>query len=203
MKLITESEKLIQWLDKKIDGLEFPGDDRSRIVAGCFDMALEHQKAVILLIANKLTGSAFSLIRSQFESYIRGLWLKNCASEKEIYKFKNNKFEKKFNELIADVEKIEGYEGGTLSRTKKSGWAAMNSFTHSGFSQIVRRITESTIESNYDKEEIIEAINFANAIGLLSGLEIAFLSGNESLSVEILEKAKETNTPNQPINQTA
>ncbi len=195
MKSITESEKLIQWLDKKLDGLEFPANDRSRIAAGCFDMALEHQKAIILLIANKLIGSAVSLVRSQFESYIRGLWLKHCATEKEINEFKNNKLEKKFYELIADVEKIDGYEGGTLSKAKKAGWIIMNSFTHSGFNQIVRRNTESTIEPNYDKEEIEEAINFANAIGLLSGLEISFLTGKEGLAIELLKRIEETKIP--------
>lgn len=191
MKAITNSERLIKWLDKRIDGLEFPSNDRSRIVAGCFDIALEHQKAVVLLIANKLIGSAFSLIRIQFESYVRGLWLTHCASDKEIKKFKNNKLEKYFGELIADIEKIEGYSGGTLSKTKKAGWNAMNSFTHSGFSQIVRRNTESTIEPNYDKEEIDEAIDFANAIGILSCLEISFLTGNNELSMELMKKIEE------------
>ncbi len=67
----------------------------------------------------------------------------------------------------------------------------MNSFTHSGFSQIVRRNTESTIEPNYDREEIDEAIDFANAIGILSCLEISFLTGNNELSMELLKEIEE------------
>ena len=195
MKSISNSEKLIQWADSKIDGLEVSSDDRPRIAASCFDIALEHQKAIILLIANELSGSAFALIRLLFEAYVRGLWLRHCASDKEINKFKKGKLDKEFGKLIEDIEKIDGYNGGTLSNAKKAGWKVMNSFTHSGFAQIIRRNTESTIEPNYEIEEIEEAINFTNAIGLLSCLEISFLANKEELSIEILEKVKEIEVP--------
>ena len=195
MKSISNSEKLIQWADSKIDRLEVSSDDRPRIVASCLDIALEHQKAIILLIANKLYGSAFALIRLLFEAYVRGLWLNYCANDKEINKFKKGNMDKEFGKLIEDIEKIDGYNVGTLSRAKKAGWKVMNSFTHSGFIQIIQRNTKSTIEPNYEIEEIEEAINFTNAIGLLSCLEISFLSKKEKLSIEILEKVKEIKVP--------
>ena len=195
MNSISNSEKLIQWADSKIDGLKVSSDDRPRIVASCLDIALEHQKAIILLIANKLYGSAFALIRLLFEAYVRGLWLNYCANDKEIDKFKKGKLDKKFGTLIEDIEKNNGYNSGTLSKAKKAGWKVMNSFTHSGFSQIIRRNTESTIEPNYEIEEIEEAINFTNAIGLLSCLETSFLAKKEKFSIEILEKIKEIKIP--------
>jgi len=195
MKSISNSEKLIQWADSKIDGLEVSSDDGPRIVASCLDMALEHQKAIILLIANKLYGSAFALIRLLFEAYVRGLWLNYCANDKEINKFKKDKIDKEFGKLIEDIEQVDGYNVGTLSKAKKAGWKVMNSFTHSGFNQIVRRNTTSTIEPNYEEEEIEEAISFTNAIGLLSCLEISFLAKKNELSIEILEKIKEIKIP--------
>ena len=195
MKSISNSEKLIQWADSKIDGLEVSSDDRYRIVASCFDIAIEHQKAIILLTANKLYGSAFALVRLLFEAYIRGLWLNYCASDKEINKFKKGKFDKEFGQLIRAIEKIDGYNVGILSKAKQAGWKVMNSFTHSGFNQVVRRNTNSTIEPNYPAEEIEEAINFTNAIGLLSYLEISFIAKKNELSIEILEKIKEIKIP--------
>jgi len=152
---------------------------------------LEHQKAIILLIAKKYYGSAFSLIRIIFETWVRSLWLNYCASEQEIEKFKKNKLNKKFYELVEEVEKVDGYKGGTISKAKKAGWQAMNSFTHSGYTQVERRFGEYSIEPNYDTEEINEAINFTNATGLLCCLEIAFLANDEQFSSELLEKIKE------------
>jgi len=195
MKSILNSEKLIQWADSKIDGLEVSSDDRTRIVASCLDIAIEHQKAIILLITNKVYGSAFALVRLLFEAYIRGLWLNYCASDKEINKFKKGKLDKKFDQLIKDIENIDGYNVGVLSKAKQAGWKVMNSFTHSGFNQVVRRNTNSTIEPNYPVEEVEEAINFANAIGLLSYLGMSFLSKKNELSIEILKKIDEIKIP--------
>ena len=39
---IQESAKLIQWMDNEKDGLQISSDNKTRISAVCFDMALEH-----------------------------------------------------------------------------------------------------------------------------------------------------------------
>lgn len=127
---IKKSEALIQWMDQRIDGLEISSDERTRISAACFDVALEHQKAIVLLIANQLIGTAFSLVRLLFEAYIRGLWSGKCASEQEIEKYKKNRLDKTFATLIQEIEQIEGFQEGVLSKAKAAGWKAMNSYTH-------------------------------------------------------------------------
>lgn len=187
---IRKSEALIQWMDRKIDGLEISSEDRSRISASCFDVALEHQKAIVLLIANKLVGSAFSLARILFEAYIRGLWISRCANDKEIGDFKKNKLEKTFDTLIQEIEQEDGFKEGILSRAKAANWKAMNSYTHSGFFQSVRRNKEKTIEPNYDEDEILEILGFSDAIGMLTALQIALMAGNVALANDLLEKSK-------------
>jgi hypothetical protein len=189
-ELIVKSEELIQWLDKRIDGIEISSEERTRLAAGCLDTALEHQKAILLLVSRLLFGSAFALVRLLFEAYIRGIWLHRCASDPELELYKAEKLDKSFGTLIEEIERIEGFEEGVLSDTKLKSWKAMNSYTHSGFMQISRRNTASTIEPNYTEDEILEALNFANAIGLLSALEISHLAKSEALAKSILEKAK-------------
>jgi hypothetical protein len=142
------------------------------------------------LVSRSLFGSAFALVRLLFEAYIRGIWLHRCASDSELELFKAEKLDKNFATLIEEIERIEGFEVGVLSDTKLKSWKAMNSYTHSGFMQIVRRNTASTIEPNYTEDEILEALNFANAIGLLSALEISHLASSEKLANSILEKAE-------------
>lgn len=187
---LKKSSDLIQWLDTQIDGLPFRADTRTRLVAGCFDIAMEHYKAIILLSFNKVYGSAYSLLRPLFESYIRGLWLFRCASKTEVELFQKGKITKNFGQLIEEIEKIDGYDIGTLSKSKRASWGAMNDYVHSGFNQITRRNKENSIEPNYDIEEIKEIICFANSIGVLSAIEISFISENKKLSSELLEKMK-------------
>ena len=60
-----------------------------------------------MLVTNRLYGSAFVLIRSVFESYIRGVWLYRCASDTEIEAFKTDKLKKNFEELVQDIENLK------------------------------------------------------------------------------------------------
>ena len=184
------TKELIRWLDQHIDGIEISSEERTRLAAGCLDTALEHHQAILLLVSRSLFGSAFALVRLLFEAYIRGIWLHRCASDSELDLFKAEKLDKSFGTFIEEIERIEGFEAGVLSDTKLKSWKAMNSYTHSGFMQIVRRNTASTIEPNYTEDEILEALNFANAIGLLSALEISHLARSEELANSILEQAK-------------
>lgn len=188
--LVSESEVLIQWLDKHIDGLEIKADERLRLAAGCLDVALEHHKAIVLLVSYSLYGSAFALVRLLFEAYVRGIWLHGCASNSDIERFKAGKLNKTFSALIQEVEGLDGFNIGALSAAKSTAWRAMNSYTHSGYFQVVRRNTETTIEPNYTEDEIMEVLNFANAVGLLSAVATALFAENEQLANAVLEKAK-------------
>jgi hypothetical protein len=190
-KVISRSEALIQWMDKAIDGLDVKTSDRVRLSAACLDLAHEHQKSIVLLVANRLYGSAFALVRLVFEAYARGVWLHRCASEAELADFRNGKLNRKFHELLQAIEKIDGFESGVLSAAKQKSWSAMNDFTHGGYIHATRRNTDTTIEPNYSEDEILEAVGFANAIGLLSAIEVALMAGNEAVANSLLEKAKE------------
>ena len=188
---ISRSEALIHWLDGAIDGTEVKSTLRTRLAAACLDLALEHQKAIVLLVAHRLYGSAFALVRLIFEAYARGVWLHRCASEDQIERFKCGKLDRTFEGLLQDVERIPGFESGVLSISKRKSWNAMNDFTHSGYIHATRRNTDSSIEPNYSEGEIIEVMDFANAMALLSSVEVAQLAGNDSLAQAVVEKSRE------------
>jgi hypothetical protein len=187
--LIAESEELIQWLDRRIDGVEVKPDDRLRLAAACLDMAMEHHKAIVLLISRRLYGSALALVRLIFESYVRGIWLHGCATDSEILRFQRGKLDKTFAALIAEVEKLEAFDVGVLSQVKIASWKAMNSFTHTGTSQIASRLTETTIGSNYAEQDVAHALNFSNAIGLLSAAAVGLITDDNKFANEIFERA--------------
>src|SRR5713226_2474756 len=187
---IKESEQLIQWLDSKIDGLQIPNDDRTRLAAGCLDLALEHQRAIVLLSVHALYGSAFALIRLEVEAYVRGVWLRYSASESEIEQFKKDKLDKTFSQLIEDLEKHDAFNVGVLSRFKANSWTALNSFTHSGLSQVIRRNTAGEIAPNYSDEELVDALNTANSFGILTAIAVADMARSTPLAQAVFERGK-------------
>lgn len=187
---IQHSDSLIRWLDSTINGVEVQANDRVRIASACLDLAMEHHKAVVLLAGNQVFGSAFALIRVMFEAYVRGVWIHRCATDQEIVRFASGELPC-FAELLRGVEAIEGFEDRVLSAAKQKSWKKMNDFMHSGHNHAMRRNKDTTIESAYSKQEILEVLGFANAIGLLSAFEIARLAESEKLVEDILAKSME------------
>lgn len=187
---IRESEALIQWLDSRIHGLQMPSSFRFRLAGGCLDVALEHQKAIVLLISGELYGSAFAISRLLLEAYVRGVWLHQCASDNDLKRFEVGSFDRTFGNLVEDIEKLEGFSVGVLSAVKKNSWAAMCGFTHTGFGQVVRRNKESTIEPNYEEAEVLEMLAFADGIGLMAAVQIAHLANDNALAGALLDRAR-------------
>ena len=187
---IRRSEEFIRWLDPRINGVVFEANDRLRLSSGCLDMVHEHQKAIVLLVANQLTGSAFALVRMIFEAYLRGVWLHQCATEAEVEEFKGDRLHLSMKSLIDRVETLDGFKAGILSATKQKSWAAMNSFTHTGYAQAVRRLTEESIEPNYDPEEVMEVLTFADGMALLAAAEIAHIAGDSAFVELLLERSR-------------
>ncbi len=143
----------------------------------------------MLLIARSLF--ALALMRLMFEAYVRGIWLLHCASEEQLKQFQREELDCTFNSLIEDLEKLDAYNVKVLSAEKASSWKTLNSFTHTGNLQAVRRITPEQIAPRYREDEILGMLGFADAIGILCTFEVAGMAGKEKLAQSALERARQ------------
>jgi hypothetical protein len=128
-----------EWLNKcksSLDAATIDNSARNRVSGALFHLALEHHGAIQLLVSHKPHphyGSAFALLRPQFESCVRGVWYHRCANEKDIDKFiKRDKTPPLINELIRAVETLPDYEEGKLKEIKEGAWRTMCDLTHGG-----------------------------------------------------------------------
>ena len=200
--LISKSQELIEWLDQHAYDFNLAKDahSRSRLAVSCFYVALEHHRAIVLLIANGLHGSARALVRILFDTYIRGLWLFRCASADDLEYFKKkDKLKKEIAERIKDIEERSGDDEMILSMIKRHTWSAMCSYTHTGMSQLFRYNSSEAIGPNFNEGEIIEALNFANFFGLQSALWMNSVSSNTDRLNGIGEKIDEYNEYSEQI----
>lgn len=186
----AELASVILWIDESGKVLDIPGDDRSKISAAILDTVLEHQAAVSWLVYNKLNGSALAMLRVAAEAFIRGMWIARCASDEDIACFKLDRI-KRLTALVEDVEKSLGNATDTLSNMIRNQWRPLSGFTHTGFQQVTRRYTGPNLTPNYPDEEIVQALRFASAIGLLAAVELAVLSGNTELAEATLARARQ------------
>jgi hypothetical protein len=188
---IQEHRDLQHWFDQQLSELPYPDSARNRLACACFDMVLEHYKAITELVYLRLPGSAFSLSRSLFESCVRGIWLHRCATENEISRYERDKFGKRMHELITDIEHTEGFESKTFSKTQGQTWGTLNSLTHSGYEQLGRRFNGNIQEPSYAESDQMIILNHAKALALITVYMISLVSENTELQKAVDAKVEQ------------
>ena len=183
------------FISTKLNEVSIDANLRNRVVASCFAVALDHFDAVLALLGRtpKIYSSAFALIRLEFESYIRGMWLMYCATDEQIKNFSDNTFElPKTPTMINSVEKTANFEVKTLSTTYANDWKHLCDYTHTGALQIQRWNKSDSIEPNYSDNEVIQVIRFTKTYALVTAVSFAeaVIKDNE-LANEFLAKANE------------
>lgn len=177
------SRKLVKDIVTALNGAEIPTDDRARISGALFDIVHEHHQAVLVLLGQqrRLYGSASALLRSIFESYVRGVWFMNCATKNDIETFQRDIFQGTFKDKLEDIERVDGVVHGGLLNVKSAAWGALNSYTHGGFLPVSRRFSGDEIKGNYSQDEISDIERIANSFAVLAVFQIAKLGSNGEL----------------------
>ena len=162
--------------------------ERNRASAACFGIALDHHAAMVLLIKNTFYSSSFALLRILFEAYLRGLWLKHCATDAQVSAFLQGGEPPKG--IIAEIEKKEAFTSKTLSLIKKKNWTAMCAFTHTGGQHLQRWQSQDGVEPTFEPEELEECLISAELFGAMAGLELVQLSKSGADGADILQWVK-------------
>jgi hypothetical protein len=190
-KAHDELVSVIRWINERSEHMGFPGDPRNMIAGACFDLVLEHQAAIAVLVERELNGSAMSLMRVMAEAFIRGMWFHWCATDAELARFqRNDELDKRIRTLASEVEAALGNKQDAMSRVVRDVWGALCSYTHTGLKQVARRYTGAQLKSSYAEHEVVSTLFFARAIGLLAVMGLAGLSQNVQLAAAALQRSK-------------
>jgi len=179
-----------EWLRLAVHERELPANPRVQAAGGCLAIAQDHHHAIVVLLDSRLYASVFALVRIAFEAYVRGEWLGLCATDAAVKKFLRGKEPPKIDVLLEALEKTPAFQEQALSRIKKRTWRAMCSYTHTGGLHVQRWITADAIEPNYSKEELLEALRFADIIASLSVLGVLTLANDDEMAQKILDRYK-------------
>lgn len=200
-------ETAMSWInrsDEFVGEPEVSGQDRYLFAGACFDLAREHHAGVVKLVEASYIGSALALMRPLFEAYVRGIWLFKCADGSHLEAIRSYKPIPGIATQIDDLERLPEYNVGTLKRVKQESLKVMHGFTHGGSEQISRRINSKSIQPAFEYKEIFEVVEFANAVGSLTRLEILKLASDDERAIQYFEMIKEQfNNPLQPTRENA
>lgn len=188
LQLITQAFEFHNWVTKHLDGLDISRDRKILLAVSCYDVVIEHHIGIAVLLRSRINGSAFALVRPLFETFVRGVWLRHCATEEQIDQYVGDQLDLKFWLILEAVEKVDGFGAGVLSRLKKKTWRAMNSYTHGGMQQAARRNSGAYIEPDFPEEEIDEVIKLAGSFCLLAFQQVAIEAKRNDLAELAIEK---------------
>lgn len=182
-KRLNAAEEFGAALNRLANQVEMDATDRNRIVASAFGIAMDHHAAIVVLMRNTLYSSSFALLRVLFEAYLRGLWLKHCASDEHARRIFDG--EEPPKTIVAEIEATEAFSNKVLSHIKKKAWNAMCDYTHTGGLHLQRWQSASAIEPQFDEGELEECLNATELFGAMACLELVQLSkaGDDGASV--------------------
>jgi hypothetical protein len=188
MPLDTPLAQSEQWMKKRVsltDGITFETTNRLRVAVALLHLSLEHQTGIHSLVNLGVIGSAFALLRPQFEAYVRGVWYHRCATDTQVSLFIGGEQPPKINVLIEEIEKLEAFDEKLLSATKNQIWTNLNDFTHGGSTQVKARCTVDEIAQNYREEHVANLLIASANWSLLAGVALAVAVGKEALARQL------------------
>lgn len=188
---IKKSGTWINLCNELVGDLELKADKRNRVVAALLHLSLEHHGSIQRLVCHHQNGSAFALLRPQFEAYIRALWLMKCASDQQLEEFLEDKEPPGVNRLIREIEDQPGYEEKVLSGLKDRIWRSLCGFTHGGYVQASWRMTEEEIVSDFSEEHLVGLLITSCALSLQAYITLAKLVGSPQMADRVAETHQE------------
>jgi hypothetical protein len=184
---LDEAKELSNWLWDGMHSLVVEDGLRERLAIAALTVALYHHRALILLLENGSYQSFMALLRPQTDAWVNGAWLHLCASDDELKSFAAGKSHVQPKEIFDRLEAAMGNQ--VIANIKKGRWKEMCDFTHTGILQLQRNLTADTVEANYPQEELVGALEQANACAVIATTFAAGVAGNTELADKLLSKA--------------
>lgn len=154
-------------------------------------LSIEHGLSILMLIQAGFHTSAMALMRPQFESLLRGVWLLYAASEGWVEKLSQPLTHETANSankapMVADMlTELEGENPAPrhivsqLREFQRETGKALNSFTHGGLHPLSRSA------HGYPAQLIYDVMRNANAVTALTGQLVVVLTADPSNMVPL------------------
>ena len=184
---IDDAKELSNWLWDGMDGLTVGGSLRERLAIAALAVALHHHKALIFLVEKGSYQSFMALLRPQTDACVNGAWLHLCATDKELEDFAANTSHVMPAQIFARLE--AALNNNVIATVKAGRWKEMCDFTHTGILQLQRNLTADTVEMNYPEDELVRALEQANAFAVIATTFAAGVAENDELANKLQEKA--------------
>jgi len=157
-------------------------NNKDQITQICCDISFQHARSLRVLYDLMLDGTATAILRMQFESVVRLMWLHFSATDNFIESYAGSidvdNPPKDFPTVTEMLEKIKksgvSGPGEMLEDFKVAAWKGMNNHIHNGYLALSRHV------NSYPRELVIQIISNSNALNLMTAMVLARLNQSHS-----------------------
>ncbi|MDC8444678.1 MAG: DUF5677 domain-containing protein [Nitrosomonas sp.] len=180
-QIIGIAKELSTWIHAQTNEADCPCNPGLALLQQSQDIC----DAVTILIDENLPGPAWALARPMLDSYVRGLWLLNHASDKEIKKFLDGNELPGFDKLLKAIGNDKETGGAWIHKISESNREAFHDLTHGGIEQVSRRIADDSIQPTYPEEEQMRLMHIQIEIQFVIGVQLLALA-NDKIEIKKL-----------------
>lgn len=182
----------VAWQKKNSTDLEFPKeDDRRKLCAGCYSIAMEFQVSILLLLKTNQFALCFASQRLLFEAHVRGLWLQYCADESQLSAFINGHGPKRLEPMTTAICAALGGDLLGLENLRSKIEGTLHDFTHTGIQHVSRRYSDDALGPHYSFHDKCLIVRMTYQIGMQATMEIFSICGRLDLRDQANEKLNE------------
>lgn len=180
---LARSIDLHQAVHDLVDSLEPYPELRFELAFQSGLLSMEHSNAAMLLMQSGMPAPAIALLRPQFESMVRGIWLKFAATQTQVDKLSLPLTEETARRgddlpMLADMlKRLEAVPEAPkhivaqLQAYKDIAWKALNSYTHGGMHPLSKFVT------GYSPKLVFDSLCNSNGILMMATQMLCILSG--------------------------
>ena len=182
--LIERSFQLQEAVYRHVEQITPCDDLRASIAFDSGSLSLEHASSILGLIDSGRMNSAMALMRPQFETLVRGIWLAHAASDLWVEKLAQPltlNSEKQANEGPMLAEMLKQLEASPdsprfivdqLKEFKAVMWKPLSGFTHGGIHPLSRQVT------GYSPQLVFDALRNSNGVLSLTTQLLSLMTGD-------------------------
>ncbi|MBL0292012.1 MAG: hypothetical protein IPQ15_15570 [Betaproteobacteria bacterium] len=189
--MLCRSDELSEAILVVLGDSDFDPSPRGLASFAMCGVSMEHGLAIRLSIAAGLATAAISLMRLQFESLVRAMWLLYASNDRDIAKLmaplslESEQAAKNLptaNAMIDDIGESAGTSAPAqahqmLVHFRDVQMKALNSFVHAGIHPL-RRHAEG-----YPMHLILQVVESSNALATMAGMTLAILTCDEAMTL--------------------
>lgn len=158
------------WAMGHVQGLPLAPTPRNRLAGAAYGLALEHHRAMTVLVEAMAYGSALTLIRPAVEGFARGYWLLYRANDAQLREFVVGRHSPPLDRLLREIanEGAPGPQIGELQQLVQR----LNALTHGAIEHLALRQSSSSVGPRYRAEDMAQGLDVATWVAKMAALDM-------------------------------